>query len=782
MKKTTRILALVLALVMALGLAACGSEPTKTAEQTAAPAETAAATEAATAEPTADEKGNTLVVGYSNFNQKFSPFFATTAYDQDVASMTQMTLLGYDRGGAVVLNGIEGETRGYNGTDYFYDGIADCVVTLKDDGTVTYDFTLRDDIKFSDGEPMTIDDVIFSMYVYADPTYDGSVTFSSLPVMGMSDYRAGMEPLSNLILAAGPDGTSEYFTADEAAAYWKAFNAGGEKFAQEIVDYCIAAGYGTDVATAAAAWGYGDLAADATTADFFAAMVAKYGYDISDNGINVETAGTSITDYINAELGDAAGKYAVAVQTGDSAANISGIVRTGDYSMTVTTDSFDATTILQFVMSVAPLHYYGDTALYNYENNQFGFPKGDLSLVKTVTTKPMGAGPYKFVSYDKGVVTFEANENYWKGTPKTQYILFQEVSDADKLTGVATGTLDLSDPSFSSATATSIAGYNSNGELDGDVITTKLVDNNGYGYIGMCAELVKVGDDAGSDASKDLRKGFATLFAVYRDTVIASYYGSRATVIQYPITSTSWAAPMPADEGYAIAYSKDVDGNPIYTDGMTEDQKYAAALEASIGFFKAAGYTWDDATKTFTAAPEGASLAYELQIPGDGVGDHPAFGIVTNTATALKTIGIDLQITDLSDSSSLFTDIEAGTVDMWAAAWGNSLDPDMYQVYYSTNVPVAFGGTGTNSNSYCVRDSQLDELILAGRTSADTAYRKSIYKQCLDILLDWSCEVPTYQRKNAVIFSTTRVNLDTITPDLTPFWTWLNGVDTIELA
>ena len=33
-----------------------------------------------------------LVVGYSPFSSKFSPFFAETAYDQDAQAMTQLTL------------------------------------------------------------------------------------------------------------------------------------------------------------------------------------------------------------------------------------------------------------------------------------------------------------------------------------------------------------------------------------------------------------------------------------------------------------------------------------------------------------------------------------------------------------------------------------------------------------------------------------------------------------------------------------------------------------------
>ena len=548
-----------------------------------------------------------LVVGYDYFSSKFSPFFAKTQYDTDVYSMVSLGLFGLDREGNPVLNGIEGETRNYNGTDYTYDGIADIEVVQNEDGTVDYNITMRDDIVFSDGTPMTIDDVIFSMYVLSDPTYDGSSTFYSVPIEGMEEYRSGMELLINLICAAGPDNTDfTNWTEEQQTAFWDAFWKGGEKFAQEIVDYCVANSYAEegDVAGAAAAWAYPDLAADATAADFFQAIVDNYGYDLSDNGINLEAApDTSITDFIYTELGDQASVYQTGIATGSSVPNITGIIKTGDYSMTVHMTKYDAAAIYQLGVTVAPLHYYGDVSKYDYENNMFGFTKGDLSTVRDKTTQPLGAGPYKFVSYENGVVTFEANENYWKGQPKTPYILFQETAASDKLSGVASdaATFDITDPNFTVDTASDIESYNSNGELTGDKLTTFAVDNLGYGYIAMCANNVCIDGDPASDASKNLRKGFATLFAVYRDTVVNSYYGETASIIQYPISNTSWAAPRPSDEGYEIAYSVDVDGNPIYTDDMTEQERYDAALQAAIGFFKAAGLNWDEASGKFVA-------------------------------------------------------------------------------------------------------------------------------------------------------------------------------------
>ena len=171
MKK--RIIALLLAAVMVVGVfAGCAKKP---------------------------NNSKPLVVGYSNFNSKFSPFFAETAYDQDVAKMTAVDLLTIDRQGAIVELGKTGETRAYNGTDYKYNGPADLKITTNDDGTVDYDFELRDDIKFSDGEKLTVDDVIFSMYVFADPTYDGSSTFFAQPIKGMEEYRAGMASLYTLL-------------------------------------------------------------------------------------------------------------------------------------------------------------------------------------------------------------------------------------------------------------------------------------------------------------------------------------------------------------------------------------------------------------------------------------------------------------------------------------------------------------------------------------------------------------------------------------------------------
>ncbi len=587
---------------------------------------------------------DTLVVGTLNFDGKFSPFFSTNTYERDVWSLVHLRLLETDREGAVVLRGIGGETRPYNGTDYTYRGIADCAVTENPDGSVYYDITLREDITFSDGEKVDIDDVIFSLYVPLDPSYDGAMTLYSLPIEGLSQYREG------------------------------------------------------------------------------------------------------------------------------DARSVSGIQRTGDHSLRLVLTEASATAIYELSTAVVPLHYYGSEALYDYENQQFGFPKGDLSGVRSVTTRPVGGGPYRFVSYTGGVVTLEANSRYWRGAPKTRYIQFREGQEADKLSGILAGTTDVTDPAYSTETAKAIEKANG-GKLSGDTMATVLTPNLGYGYVGMNANNVSVGGDGGSVASRNLRKAIATVIAVYRDVAVDSYYGDYANVIHYPISDTSWAAPRVTDEGYRTAFSTGVKGEALYTPDMTSQQRYQAAQAAALQYFQAAGYTVQNGK--ITAAPAGAAMGYEVLVGAGGTGDHPTFMALTLAAEALKEIGFTLTVTDLSDFTELSGAVNAGTAELFAMAWSASADPDLYQVYHSEG--------SSNEKTYHIKDAQLDELILLARQSPDQSYRKQLYRQALEIIGDWAVEIPMYQRQNATVFSPKRVDMETLTPDITAFWDWTMEIEKLQL-
>ncbi|WP_051209327.1 ABC transporter substrate-binding protein [Butyrivibrio sp. WCD3002] len=789
MKKLGKLLALGLAGTMVASAVGCGgatntgsdTATTESADQTESTAdasteestETAEATEAESTEEATDAAESTgsgapLVIGESEFSEKFSPFFSTTTYDSNVQNLTTVGLIMTDRLGEVIMNGIEGETKEYEGNSYEYKGLSDITVTENEDGTVDYAFQLRDDVKFSDGEPLTADDAIFSMYVFADPSYDGSSSFNALPITGMEAYRSGSDTLFNLLVKAGEDNTDfTYFTEDQQKKFWETdFPAAKEQFINDIADYCTANGAVSEdeavaadpIANAMANWGYGQVADGVLTApsgatfdvkggtaptvdDFWNEIVAAYDGDVVA-ATDAEKAGDSILDM----LGD---EYKNAVETGDSVTTIEGIEKTGDYSFTVHMDKLDATAIYSLALPVCPLHYYGDPSKYDYEAGHFGFDKGDLSTVRAKTTSPLGAGPYVFQKYENKIVYFTANEDFYLGAPEVKEIQMKVTQQADAEPAIVQGTLDIAQPSANKSTLEQIKGDNSNGELQGETVYTALTDFNGYGYIGMNSENVKVGDDPSSEESKALRKAIATVLAVHRDVVIDSYYGEAANVINYPISNTSWAAPQASDPDYKVAFSVDAEGNDIYTDGMSEDEKYDAALQAALGFFEKAGYTVEDGK--LTAAPEGAKLSYEAMIPADGSGDHPSFGILTAAKEDLAKIGFDLIINDLSDSSVLWTATEGGTAEIWCAAWGATIDPDMFQVYHSE---------GGSAYMYRINQPELDDLIIEARSTTDQAVRKAIYKECLDYIVDYAVEIPIYQRQECSVYAPERVNVD----------------------
>lgn len=754
--KAKKVISLLLVAAMSLSMVACGSGDKGSSSDSSASSDNSSAS------------GTPLVIASDAVSQKFSPFFAESVPDVNVVDRTQLLLLNNDRTGNYIYDGVDGYTAEYNGTEYTYYTPANIDVQEYDDGTMSYEFTLRDDLTFSDGEPVTADDIIFSFYVFCDPTYDGASSVYSAPIVGMDEYRNGTSILSTLIAEAGEDNTDfTYWTEEQQTAFWDAIKDGGVAFAQEIVDYCVEAGYAadsTDVATAASAWGY-TLEDGATAEDFIKAIGENYSWSFS--AMEAESAGSALSDLLPEDV------YAYSttgVETGDSADYISGIEKTGDYSVKVTLSEVDASAAERLGIYIAPLHYYGDTSLYDYDNHKFGFNKNDLSLIREKTQSPMGAGAYKFVSYENKTVYMEANDSYYLGAPKTAELQFKETSEADKFSGVVQGTVDISSPSISKEVLAQICSENSNGEITGDKVTTTLYDYRGYGYIGMCAKNVKVGDDSSSEQSKDLRKAIATVLSVYRDVVIDSYYGDAADVINYPISNTSWAAPQKSDADYKVAFSVDVDGNDIYTDSMTEDEKYAAALDAALGYFEAAGYTVEDGK--LTAAPAGAKLSYEVMIGGGGSGDHPSFGILTAAAEAFKTIGFELTINDLSDTSVLWDALSAQTAELWCAAWQATIDPDMFQVYHSE---------GGSAYQYAIYSDELDQLIMDARTSTDQSYRKAVYKECLDFIVDYAVEIPVYQRQEGTVFSSERIKTESIPADTTSFYGFLSEIENIEM-
>ncbi|MDR0821226.1 MAG: ABC transporter substrate-binding protein, partial [Oscillospiraceae bacterium] len=534
-----------------------------------------------------------LVVAYEEFSGKFSPFFAETLYDQTAVDMTQVSIVTTDRVGDIVFNAIEGETRAYNGADYFYNGPANIKMVYDEAADITtYNFKLRNDLTFSDGEKLTIDDLIFTYYVFLDPSYDGNAVLYSENIKGLTSYRLKvsedvidrMTPVFGKIWEAGMGYTGPFadFTKEQYdLVYGELVDQQWKTEVQKIVSYVKGnlAGYvedlggtsadleseGWQVALGMYAWGFGEpgenggITANGKTYDL------KTTFPTIDDYVDATKAAyeDDFAAFADVELVDGAEgvdgvknlfiKSQQDASVDESAFNhISGIERINDYEMTITINGFSATAIYRMAGSIAPLHYYGDKSLYDYENGKFGFPFGDLSSVHARDGQPLGAGPYTFNRYENKVIYYDANEKFFNGAPYIKNLQFKETTEDEKIQAIDTGSADIAEPQFSKLAAEEISKLNPNGELTGEKITFTSVADLGYSYIGINADKVRVGSDSASEASRNLRKAIGTIISVYRETVADSYFGPAAIVINYPISLTSWAAPQKTDDGYRV--------------------------------------------------------------------------------------------------------------------------------------------------------------------------------------------------------------------------------------
>ena len=125
-------------------------------------------------------KADAFVIMTEQLDGLFNPFFYTAAADGTIVSMTQIGMLGAD-----YVNGEVQVAYGENEAVV----VKDYDIVENDDDTTTYTFVLKNGIKFSDGEPLTMEDVLFNFYVYLDPVYTGSNTLYSTDILGLSEYR-----------------------------------------------------------------------------------------------------------------------------------------------------------------------------------------------------------------------------------------------------------------------------------------------------------------------------------------------------------------------------------------------------------------------------------------------------------------------------------------------------------------------------------------------------------------------------------------------------------------
>ncbi len=162
--KKSLVLLLCLVLVASAFLAGC-SPKEEVAEETTAPA-SEATTEAAGAEPS-----GTLVVGITEASGNFNPLYYSSAYDGYVVDMIFEGLIQMNFDGEYEANAAES-------WEYSEDGKS---ITFK----------LKQDRAFSDGTPLTAQDVVFTYQILADPSYTGRYGSAVKDFLGYDEYYAG---------------------------------------------------------------------------------------------------------------------------------------------------------------------------------------------------------------------------------------------------------------------------------------------------------------------------------------------------------------------------------------------------------------------------------------------------------------------------------------------------------------------------------------------------------------------------------------------------------------
>lgn len=596
-----------------------------------------------------------LMIGCGVFEQNFNPFAAASKEDQMAVDLTQLSLVTVDREGALINHGIAGEERRYNNENYTYQGPADIRVSYqKKKKETAYTIHLRDDLVFSDGEQVTADDVIFTMYALADASYEGMEKFGTLKLKGLEKYRS------------------------------------------------------------------------------------------------------------EEKSGDA----------------IAGIEKINDYKLRVTTKGYDRNDIFALDIPIAPLHFYGEEEKYNYDKNQFGFQKGDISSLIQKKNKPMGAGAYKFIKYESGIIYYEANGKYYKDYPVTAFIQLKEIKESStehKIELLQEGDVDIVELGGDNNVVSQILETNSSGKLNGGTVSTRLYDGAHYAYIGLNARTVCVDQKPDSTRSKNLRHALAILLGCNRSELVATRVMG-AKVINYPASDTSWSVPQSGDEEYAGSFVTDPEGQVIYNSDMTPEERGAAACKAALKYLKMAGYTVKKGK--VVEAPENTSKKFQILVPKDTDSGRSMYSLALQTQELFQQIGLKLAIVDNLSEENIRKRLGKGKHQIWCGFAETEVNGQLYQMFHSPEKKDSEAGSW---NYFGISDSDLDEYIEEAEVSPGLKKSIRLYSQSYGKIMEWAVVVPFYQEREISIFSSSRINMETIVPDITTYFGWMDEIQSVEM-
>ncbi|MBR4063028.1 MAG: hypothetical protein IKK01_08175 [Clostridia bacterium] len=821
-----------------------------------------------------------LVIMTEDLDGLFNPFFSTTGADATIVSMTQIGMLGsnYENGDVKVSYG---KDHAVAVLDYAinYDSATD---------KTTYTFVLKNDIVYSDGHPMTMEDVLFNLYVYLDPVYTGSSTMYSTDIVGLQDYRTQtigsgstdvddtitsaaqdraqnrLNELINLFRSVGKTQTAGSYSADYAkmvdainnhslsSGYINAIsnNAAEVTNATLLSDYeealrLFKEELGTDYISAKEAYleepykSTGEF--DEVTSFMYAEgyVTVEYAKDPETNkdikskiekvtrlyNSDVVKDMNSAIDYvynskIEQELDIILSYWATAnklrttyaakakevilranMKDGElTVPNISGIVSLGhttdvatvtasngtytvahehdadgkpvnaeEYDvLQITINGTDPKAIWNFSFSVAPQHYYAEGYTVDIAQNKFGVDYASFNYMKEVIQSsrnvklPMGAGAYKVSDinnsdtpaegdfYKNNVAYFKANNSFMMGQPKIEKVRYQVVSASNAISALESGSVHFVTPQFTQANIDLINGLASKG------IEKTYTDQLGYGYIGV---------NAGKVPNIYVRK--AIMSAMNTSLALSYYSTGMAETIYWPMSTVSWA------------YPKDASGNNSRDNlhdypAISFDRE--EAKKAILEYMQLAGVSAGD-----------SALSIKFTIAGSNLTDHPTYQTFQSAADLLNECGWNIEV--VPDTQAL-TKLSTGSLAVWAAAWGTTVDPDMYQVYHKNSTATSTLAWGyreilASPASYPEETqilNKLSDVIDDAREIDDQAERSALYREAMGYVLDLAVELPVYQRKVLYAYNAKVINSSSLPAEINPYTSPLDKLWEIEFA
>ena len=103
---------------------------------------------------------------------------------------------------------------------------------------------------------------------------------------------------------------------------------------------------------------------------------------------------------------------------------------------------------------------------------------------------------------------------------------------------------------------------------------------------------------------------------------------------------------------------------------------------------------------------------------------------------------------------------------------------ELQDVYNSSEGTVCLSVNGTLTEWF---NSNMDFIPTKYQFFSTKSELYRIMSTVRNKILDWAVVVPVYQERNLTVFSTARVNLETVDQNITPYYDWTQDIQIVEM-